>query len=209
MPFTAGTIRWHGSPRPSIPSPLLVDAHNRDAMQRVTDSIERDGPIVLLGAVGAGKTTLMAQIDAEFSRKDPAPSFTSLRRYWLSEPNWWTTAEGYVQDVRQGWDFAKQFPDWGPDYSADGIAPRVKRLFLDDLGVESERENANEIVSKLLRDRYAAGLSTWVTTNLEIPDLSKRYGERVISRLMEQAAFVRVEGKDRRVPMNRRARVLA
>jgi DNA replication protein DnaC len=211
MPFAAGTIYWVGSPRPSAPAQLVEDAANRVAIAKMRESIERDVPVFFYGEVGCGKTTLMLQIFLEMSRREPAPTATTSRRFWLAEPNWWTTAEGYVADVRAGWNYGDRerggFTGWGADYSADGIACRVKRLFLDEVGVESDHgsSNATEIVGKLLRDRYTANLPTWITTNLDPNAFTARYGERVMSRIGERSLVVGIAGSDRRIPLNRRS----
>jgi DNA replication protein DnaC len=182
MPYAGGTVRWTSAPRPIL-GPLLEDADNAAALESMRAAIHDGRPVVLFGAIGSGKTTIMAEM--EF--------WTALR---AGKETAWTDADGYAEDVRTGWRYAKRYDDWGDRFSADGIASRVPALFLDDLG--NERPNNVEHVMGLLRERHQRGLPTWATTNFAIEDLAKWYTERIVSRLLDGAEWVEVGGGDRR-----------
>ncbi|MCQ2436961.1 MAG: ATP-binding protein [Clostridia bacterium] len=60
-------------------------------------------------------------------------------------------------------------------------------LFIDDLGTEPLVQNiTREMLFLLLNERYAAGRHTAIATNLNVNELSERYGERVKSRLLNR-----------------------
>lgn len=209
MSFTQGTIRWRGSPRPALPARLEPVAALDDVVASIA-SVRRGAPIPLLmrGVVGCGKTTLMAEIDLWLRTKIRRPRVTRAYQAWLDdEPTWWTTADEYLDDVKAGWAYERKYPgDWTPDYSADGIASQVRYLFLDDVGAERDAEFARSAIDGLLRDRHVRRLPTWITTNLDADAIYQRYGERLLSRLMETHVLVTVEGGDRRLAGQERVR---
>ena len=199
MGYSSGTICWQGSPRPALIAleELTRDELNQSAIEAAEWSVQQGRGLVLLGTVGSGKTTIMRAVDHAL-RCAESPHRRYDRHHWINEPNWWTTAEEFCEDVKRGWTYAKQFSDWSEMYSADGIAARVSRLFLDDLGVERQTEANLDALTTLLSERHRANLATWITTNLNPNEFTSRYGERVLSRLGESCRFVRLEGKDRR-----------
>jgi DNA replication protein DnaC len=70
---------------------------------------------------------------------------------------------------------------WIKDY-ADG-----QQICIDDLGREptvNEYGNKSEILADVIAYREARGYRTHFTTNLTGPEISARYGDRAVSRLM-------------------------
>jgi hypothetical protein len=199
--FARGTVHWIGSERPRrLPWRLDEDGGNRKALVAVIDSIATNVPLVFVGPTGTGKSTLMAEVDFWTGLRTERPRLTTSR-IWLDEPNWWTSAADYCTDVQRGYGYQRDFPDWGDWYSADGIAASVRRLFLDDLGVERNSEDAARIIALLVERRYAVDLPTWVTTNLTPLEIAERYGERTSSRLLGANAIVKLSGRDRRAAL--------
>jgi DNA replication protein DnaC len=199
-----GTVRWIGSDFPTMPRRFKVDKDNGTAYEAVKRAIVRDRGLVLLGPVGAGKTVLAAE--AAFWLASRAGKIRyPVRAPWIAEPCWWTRAIDFVQDVRRGWKLDGQWKDWGPDYSADGLASRVPRLFVDDLGAEvgfgspAQRDVALEAIVVMLTARLEAGRPTWFTSNLEMAELQGIYGERLVSRIRGACDVVRLSGSDRRL----------
>lgn len=197
-----GTIRWRGGDRLPLPAQLDIDADNSVGIEAVRRSIRSDVPVIFCGPVGSGKSTLMAEID--FWVQMRARVRYPVHAPWIAEPCWWTTARGYAEDVRRGWEIGKRWNDWSEDYSADGIATRVARLFLDDLGDElggsaNQRDLALDAVVSLLTLRSAKSLPTWITTNLTLAEMQRTYGERIVSRLRSSSEVVLLDGADRRL----------
>lgn len=58
-------------------------------------------------------------------------------------------------------------------------------LVLDDLGWESARAGAADVVVEVLAERYDHGRITWATTGLRPEQLSERYGDALVRRVCE------------------------
>jgi DNA replication protein DnaC len=166
-------------------------------MTAAEKSIRENSGLILVGTVGAGKTTIMRAIEGALAMQH-SPTRLHDRHHWLNEPNWWTTADEFCEDVKRGWAYAKSFSDWSDAYSADGIAGSVQRLFLDDLGVERPTEANLDAIIALLSQRHRSRLPTWITMNLSVAEFTSRYGERIASRLGELCSFAEIDGGDRR-----------
>ena len=206
MSYSGGTIHWTGGDRLPRPETLEIDADNQVGIEAVRRSVQSDVPVIFCGPVGSGKSTLMAEIDFQIATTTRVKY--PVRAPWLAEPCWWTTARGYAEDVRRGWEIGKRWSDWSEDYSADGIASRVARLFLDDLGDElggsaNQRDLALDAVVSLLTFRAARSLPTWITTNLTLAEMQRTYGERIVSRLRSSSEVVLLAGADRRLQKSR------
>lgn len=195
---TGGTIHWIGSPRPDLKR-TEWDEHVLTIWDKVTYSIKTGKPMIITGGIGFGKSSIMGEIDFWLNHRTRRES----RRYpWLEVPNWWVEARDYCTDVRRGWNYARQFSDWNDVFSAEGIAGSCKRLFLDDLGDEpqgGENMPNPEILAELFRQRYVRGLPTWITTNLSVPQIIERYGQRIMSRMIEKVDVIALSGVDRRM----------
>lgn len=89
------------------------------------------------------------------------------------------------------------------DERYDGFASLIDAplLLIDDLGTEPMMKNITiEYLFTLLTERNVAKRHTVVATNLTIPELKERYGERVASRLLDRTSTIPVQfkGKDLR-----------
>jgi DNA replication protein DnaC len=110
--------------------------------------------LVLIGGTGTGKSTAATWVVA--SSLDNA--------HWLPART--------VDDVER----------WKP---VSSLAYSAQLLVLDDLGTERQSESGwgIETLSSLWVDRIDRGARTIVTTNLGLPALASRYGERLRSRM--------------------------
>lgn len=81
--------------------------------------------------------------------------------------------------------------------TADALQ-EAQLLILDDLGAEFESKFYTAALYGILNNRLNASLPTIVNSNCDFPELNRRYGERITSRLasMERLLFV---GKDIRI----------
>src|SRR5690625_4010383 len=105
-------------------------------------------------------------------------------------------------------DAIKRTYDYKSDISDEQIfrvIDKLDLLILDDLGGEYEKKNegetwASDILFKVVDMRLGKSLIT--TTNYNESGLIKKYGQvqgnRIVSRVMENAKSLRVEGKDQR-----------
>ena len=81
-------------------------------------------------------------------------------------------------------------------------------LMIDDLGSEPLMQNITvEQLFNLLNERQGRGLSTVISTNLEMPKFRERYTERIASRLRDSVncKVLSLMGKDIRTGGNQRA----
>jgi DNA replication protein DnaC len=73
-------------------------------------------------------------------------------------------------------------------------------LVLDDLGAERVTDFARDELTKLVNDRYVTQRAVVITTNLSLPELEERLGERrTASRLAEMTQPLVLGGRDRRL----------
>jgi hypothetical protein len=68
-------------------------------------------------------------------------------------------------------------------------ASTAELLFLDDLGWESRRAGADDVVMEVLGARYDAGRITVATTGMPTKQLVDRYGEAVVRRIVESGGM--------------------
>lgn len=134
--------------------------------------------LVITGSVGAGKTGLAIGVLREaFSRGESVKFGTVADILDRLRPS--------AMDDRERQDDMHSLQ-------------RVGVLLLDDLGVEKASEWQAERLYMIINDRHNRELPTVVTTNKTGRALIDTVGERVVSRLMEDAALVALTGEDLR-----------
>lgn len=187
-----------GSPKPHRPASRVP--FEAGVERAIAASKANRTPLLVTGPVGTGKTLILGEIE-ETIRMRPRHNLNSTfsHRIWLDDLTAWTTADDFIADVHEGWNRARQYHDFTELYSAEGLGVRVSHLFLDDLGAEGDRDGNVEIISRLIVRRYAVGHPTWASSNLSIEDLTKRYTERIVSRLLHAGVDLDVQGSDRRL----------
>ncbi|MEU3162226.1 ATP-binding protein [Streptomyces griseoincarnatus] len=150
------------------------------------------GTLVLRGTIGTGKTHqaygALRRIAEAGPKRFEMIAITAPDMYGLLRPG--GSAKGMEHELRR--------------------LTRVPLLLLDDLGTEKLSEWTEEATYRLLNERYNECLPTIVTTNLPVrspvddegrptaPDLTSRLGERLASRLAQDATVVTLTGPDRR-----------
>jgi DNA replication protein DnaC len=77
-------------------------------------------------------------------------------------------------------------------------AKRVPFLVIDDLGAEDATSRAKSLVNRIISARYDEQLPTVITTNLTTAEISTRYGERLMDRIMHFGQVVRCDDCDMR-----------
>jgi DNA replication protein DnaC len=144
--------------------------------------------LVLHGKVGTGKTHLMSAILRRLCLENGVQArfvdFTHL-----------------LSDIKQGYDRGRG--------QSDVLAPvtQIPVLGIDELGKGLTTDWQASILDEVISRRYNNRLTTYFTTNLQLPDqgytadrgtLNERIGERIYSRLKQMCIFVHVVGPDAR-----------
>lgn len=129
--------------------------------------------LLLVGAVGAGKTTIATAVSHD----------TDPYAYWHVVDLLQWLMDGYSSG-----EFSHRF----------NSVSRRQLLVLDDVGVERDTDGQADLVVKLLDLRHRNGSHTVVTTNLTSEQRAHRYGHRIESRLLDMCQPLPVLGGDRR-----------
>lgn len=138
--------------------------------------------LVMVGGVGTGKTTAgtHAALDlahAAVEARETARQGAQL----LPRVAYWQAAKV----AREGL--------YGPEAAARMAEAReADVLFVDDLGTEVRGAYWEAALQEVLDARYAARQLTCITSNLEVRQLRKDYGDRIADRLSETARIVSV-----------------
>lgn len=72
-------------------------------------------------------------------------------------------------------------------------------IILDDLGTEMATEWTNDKVYKLINLVYVDMRRIFITSNMNMAMISKTYGDRVSSRIIEMCEIVKLDGVDKRL----------
>lgn len=156
----------------------------REAVRRALEFTERVGQpgnnLLIYGNVGVGKTFLLRCI-AQKLLEDGHPVF-----YFDAGGLF-----GLLADVafrRNG-------------HTADEAKAIIhsKVLLIDDLGTEYTNAFVGSELFRILNERENEGLSTVLSSNLDLNGIGELYGERVSSRLMESNMPIRMAASDIRI----------
>ena len=172
--------------------PLKRDKWNKAAAEHTDSSASRW--LVLCGAVGRGKT---AWATGHFN--DIVVDKVSKNENWGSSrsPKWITEAAMFRRadaSARAGYHGRAVYL---------GSLIGCPLLLIDDLGGSRRplTDAQGGAIRDLLSERHANLRTTIITTNLMCwEDIEKRYGDHVVSRLIEACGLmVKMEGPDRRI----------
>ena len=137
--------------------------------------------ILFLGQVGTGKTHLAAAISNYIITQGTIPvkfgNVTSL----LGE-----IKNTYEEDSKKA------------EYDVIRELSEVELLIIDDLGKEKSTDWSNNIIYRIVNNRYEGYRPLIVTTNYSMEELEKSVGDATTSRIIEMCRGVRINGKDRR-----------
>ena len=145
----------------------FADLHRSDGNSQAIDKAKAfanspSGWLVLVGAVGTGKTRLLNAV---------------LSQWRGSQRQALTAAE-----LLDYWRHALDMENFGPVFNGYCTAPAFA---LDDLGAERPTEWGLERLTMFLDFRYARALPTLIATNYEREEMAKRLGERIADRVFD------------------------
>lgn len=153
--------------------------------------------IFLAGNIGTGKTLLMRCLrDCSFPNK----------QFGIK------TCRGVAQEFSM--DGIKAIIQYGTGAIRNEYGKiKLSNILFDDLGAEqsmSHYGNKQNVMAEIILDRYehflSHGLITHFTSNMDLKELEKAYGDRVLSRMYQMLNFVTLGGTedatDRRITLN-------
>lgn len=134
--------------------------------------------VIIQGTTGTGKTTLLACAVESLVRwhyPGRPPSQQGVRVLYCTETDLYRAA-------------VEEFRTRHASVSLLDRARTAELVALDDFGAgEIVQDRDRKILENLILDRYNAELPVLITTNLTLPQISRKYGSRVGSRLAEMA----------------------
>lgn len=157
------------------------NAKNKEALMEAKTLAEKFKPghrgLLLIGPNGIGKNHLAAAVANEIAKGIRYTYFGSI-----------VSIKNRIMDA------------FG--YSVEGAIDKILSydlICINDLGAEKDSEWTQEIVFGLIDGAYEDKKTIIITTNLKDVELFKRYGKRIISRLMEMCNVVEYEDRDHRI----------
>lgn len=133
--------------------------------------------LLLSGSVGTGKTHLAAAI----------ANYLAPQGYFIK----FGTFENILNEMRKSYD--------NPDIDSINISEKLQKvhlLIIDDLGKEYLTDWGKSILYSVINGRYENNMPVVITTNEKPAFLKSRYGDAIISRLVETTFAVHMYGED-------------
>lgn len=143
--------------------------------------------IVMSGGTGLGKTHLSLAIADRVIRRGIAVIYDSA-----------VNILGSIEEEHFSYNRSRETLDAVLD---------TDLLIIDDLGTEQETKFINSMIFNIIDTRINRRKSTIISTNLNISEISKRYGARIASRFSSKDyTYVQFSGKDVRLQIFRENR---
>ena len=182
----------------------IVNDENRiglEACKKV--ALRKSTGVVLTGKVGTGKTHLLVALAHAYSQEE-------IQRYILTEDR--EGVEEYVSGITQRARNVQYWPildlvsalreeiKWDNRYSLTHSekCQRVGLLIIDDFGQERFTDFVLEEIEKIIDYRYRDMRPIAIATNLTMKEIHEKYGDRAISRWMQQCDIINMGGGDYR-----------
>lgn len=150
------------------------------ACREYASRFRKDSPSLLLkGGTGLGKTHLSLAIAGKALEKGYGVIYGAAQAFAVS-----------LERER----FEQTDPELEEDTQSQLISCDL--LILDDLGMEFSSAYVNASLYYILDTRLLTKRPTIISTNLSLPELEKRYGERFVSRLSGHYGQMAFQGSD-------------
>ena len=151
------------------------------------DSPENEGNgLYIYGKKGSGKTHLMCSIiRGLLSRGD-----TKFLRFHF------ITAMKMMMDVKRSFGPNPEYTEYE---LFEFYAKDTDYLFIDDLGAEQITDWSRSFLDLIVNERYGEMKPTFFSSNYNLIELEKIYGDRIPSRIQECCELLRLSGKNRRI----------
>ncbi len=170
--------------------PTLETLPPSEALAKVRAFVETrtdEQGLVLIGAVGVGKTTLLLGL------------VRSLAERWLAERKVvrLVTVPDFLRELRAGYDPTRQLQGEGYNQLMEQYQ-KCDVLVFDDLGAEKLTDWVEEQFYLLLDYRYRHRLPVFASSNYRKEALAQRLDRRVMDRLREMCVLLEVSGPNLR-----------
>ena len=153
-----------------------VEDGNKTAYEAVQEFIDKPSKgLFLFGPAGTGKTHLAVKVAQEVD----GSKFQKVPKLLLT--------------LKSNFD--------GSGYENEIIIEKLAKapvLVLDDLGAEKASDWVAETVYILIDERYGNMKPTVITSNYSPSELAVRFGDRIVSRIMEMCRVIEIKTSDKR-----------
>lgn len=155
-----------------------------EGQKQVLEDLKRynDGNVFISGPVGTGKTHLIVGLVSKIAREH----LCGFR---------FRTGVDMLYEIRSTFNYN----DPGQTDRMINIFSKANILVIDDLGAEKSTEWARETFYMIIDRRYNMMKRTFVTSNLSPKELANKLNDRLVSRLMEGAIVLKIDGNDYRI----------
>lgn len=154
-----------------------------DSDKQVLSTPDLNKGLLIYGNYGIGKSYLF-EILHEMGRK--LLTKHGINQLWFNCISAGSFVEMYMQEV------TKKEKNADTNFRLEDYYKG--KLYIDDLGFEKKAFNKTELFGEILFERNRSKKKTYVTTNLNPSDITKRYGERIGDRLPEMFNIIKWEG---------------
>lgn len=143
-----------------------------------SNSLPHSGNLIFSGGTGLGKTHLSLSIVKAAAEKGLTVMYNS--------------AQNFLYSIEKD-SFGRSDNDTAESLISCDLC------VLDDLGAEFSTQFTSSALYNIINSRIIASLPTVISTNLDMDELEKRYGERIFSRIVGCFKWEQFCGKDIRI----------
>ena len=158
---------------------------NSDIAMKVKKIVDLKLSLVLSGKPGRGKTHLAI-----------ASLLYMMKKYENGKPLFLSAPELFVE-------LRDRINNRVTEQSIIDRYLRVPLLLIDDLGVETTTNRSIETFYSIIDGRSRSNKQLIITSELTMEEIGEIYGDRLASRLCGMGEYIRIEGEDFRVKMQK------